>query len=330
MATKTKIEDLLYSDIAYDDAFRTMETECDDLLLPFLNYAFNEKYDKTAKIIRLRNEHFIKSNDHSAEKRITDSHFEVEQNGITKRYHLECESSRYDDSILVRIFEYDAQIALDNAELKKGRLNVFFPHTGLLILRSTSKTPDSAEIFLDTPGGHISYEIPVIRISDFTIDDLFEKKLFLLIPFYIFNYEKELPKIDSDKTKIEELVESYRNIIEKLDCMHNDGILSSLTYGVIISLTHRVLHKLTMKQKSVQEKVGDIMGGKVIDLPILREYHKGIDEGKKVGKAEGIAEIIIRMFDNGTSEEEISRLTGISIDEVRSMIETGKELTPTT
>ena len=47
----------LYTEFAYDDAFRTMAVKCDDLLLPFLNYTFGEHYDSTACIVRGCNEH---------------------------------------------------------------------------------------------------------------------------------------------------------------------------------------------------------------------------------------------------------------------------------
>ena len=96
-------DDILYSATAYDDAFRTMETECDDLLIPYVNYMCNEQYDKTAVVTRLRNEHFIEHENHSEEKRITDSHFTITQNGVSKRDHLECESKSYDGTILIRI-----------------------------------------------------------------------------------------------------------------------------------------------------------------------------------------------------------------------------------
>ena len=51
---KDKKASPLYSEFAYDDAYRTMETECDDIVIPFVNYFYNENYDKNAKITRLR------------------------------------------------------------------------------------------------------------------------------------------------------------------------------------------------------------------------------------------------------------------------------------
>ena len=42
-----------------------------------------------------------------------------------------------------------------------------------------------------TPGGRVSYTVPVLKVKRYTIHELFEKKLFFLIPFHIFAYEKE-------------------------------------------------------------------------------------------------------------------------------------------
>ncbi|WP_092058495.1 hypothetical protein [Butyrivibrio sp. INlla14] len=66
--------------------------------------------------------------------------------------------------------------------------------------------------------------------------------------------------------------------------------MSALSHNVIIRLTHKVVYKLTMKHDKVQDKVGGIMGGKVLDLPEIRIFHEGKAEGLKEGKAEGLKE----------------------------------------
>lgn len=63
-----------------------------------------------------------------------------------------------------------------------------------------------------------------------------------------------------------------------------------LSYSVIIKLTNSVMFKLSMKNENIQRKVGDVMGGKVIDLPEIRLYRKGKSEGYAEGVAEGIAQ----------------------------------------
>lgn len=43
-----------------------------------------------------------------------------------------------------------------------------------------------AKVIIDTPNGEINYDVTMMQISDFTIDSIFENKLYLTIPFYIF------------------------------------------------------------------------------------------------------------------------------------------------
>ena len=41
-----------------------------------------------------------------------------------------------------------------------------------------------------------------------------------------------------------------------------------------------------MKQKQTQKKVGDLMGGKVLDLDIIKAHDAGIEEGFSKGREE--------------------------------------------
>ena len=98
------------SNTPYDDVCRTLTVECDDLVIPLINEMFHENFSLQDKIIRRANEHFLEQQGGAEERRITDSLLEIVDN-ITKqgkKYHLECESSSSDGTILIRIFEYDA------------------------------------------------------------------------------------------------------------------------------------------------------------------------------------------------------------------------------
>ncbi|SFD03464.1 hypothetical protein [Butyrivibrio sp. YAB3001] len=219
----------LYSDTAYDDAFRTMETVCDDLVIPFVNLMFEEKYDSTAVIKRLRNEHFVEHEDEATDKRITDSFFEIIWHGITKRYHLECESKKYSDEILIRIFEYSSQIAKENNESSSYKVRFNFPNSGLLLLKKADNAPDKAIIELDMPGGKtVSYNVPLVKMSDFTEDDIFDKEVYMLLPFLIFNYEEELKDVNDSEERLEAFFEKYKNIYDRLDEELESGNLSRL------------------------------------------------------------------------------------------------------
>lgn len=62
--------------------------------------------------MKLPNEHFIDQQDEADKERITDTNFTV-FGKRPKKYHIECESSLPDGRITIRLFEYDAQIALE-------------------------------------------------------------------------------------------------------------------------------------------------------------------------------------------------------------------------
>ncbi len=83
--------------------------------------------------------------------------------------------------------------------------------------------------------------------------------------------------------KIDELLEKYSYIFDRLEKEQESGNLSALSASAIIKLTYSVAYKLTMKQEKVQRKVGDVMGGKVLDLPEFRIYDQGKEEGRKEG-----------------------------------------------
>ena len=168
----------------YDDSFRTLLTDCKRLIVPLVNEMFGENWQETENVELYQNEVFITTG--ADEKRITDSNFTI---GNSRRYHIECQSTE-DGSMIVRMFEYDTQLALENREFTSNILTVQFPDSAIVSLRHTQNTPEHMTVKVLTPGGKVSYTVPVLKVKRYTIHELFEKKLFFLIPFHIFVYEK--------------------------------------------------------------------------------------------------------------------------------------------
>ncbi len=96
-----------------------------------------------------------------------------------------------------------SQIALDEAESSKTRLYVRFPHVGLLLLKNGGDVSDEAEVVISTPDGEISYRISIIKREDIGLDEIFEKQLYFMIPFFILNYKDIIDQIDADEEKQE-------------------------------------------------------------------------------------------------------------------------------
>ncbi|MCD8020961.1 MAG: hypothetical protein LUF92_15720, partial [Clostridiales bacterium] len=214
----------------YDDVFRTMTNNCKPLLIPLINEIFGENYTGEEEISPSPNEHFLNKQDGIEDKRITDSCFTI-TGADSKKYLMECQSHP-DSSMLNRIFEYDTQIALDEGEITQDTLKVTIPYTAILYLRANQSTPDRLHIEITSPEGVLSYDVRIIKITDYNLDDIFEKNLLFFIPFYIFHYEtkKQLDELEHNPEKLEMLKDELSIIIERLDALTEQKILDMFYY----------------------------------------------------------------------------------------------------
>ena len=280
------MEDVRITSTPYDDVFRTLLNDCSPLIIPVINEIFGEHYSGQEKIIFSPNEHFLNRQGGNEEERVTDSSFKIEGKE-TKKYHLECQSST-DNSMVVRFFEYDAQIALDEGQIRGNILTVTLPHSAVLFLRHHTSTPDTLKIRMVTPGGTIEYDIYVMKSQQYTLKDIFQKNLLLLIPFYIFSHETRFKEYEKDETKLRILQNEYEQIKNKLEELTNQGIISEYTRCTIIDMSNKVLEHIAAKYNSVKEGVKAVMGGKVLEYEAKTIKKEGIREGIEQGIEQGI------------------------------------------
>ncbi len=292
----------------YDDVWRTLINDLNKrrLIRPFLIEMFKlfgTMISTKAKITLVANELFLNRQDGEQAKRITDSIFVVEDNGSTKRFHVECQST-IDGSIILRMFEYDAQIALNNArnDWECGNLYVKFPYSGILYLRSSKNTPSDITTTIEVPGGNtVSYKIPILKLSDYSLEDISEKKLYLLISFLPFNLESDVAKIEKgDKEAVLRVINVFSDIESVALKGLENGELNGSDYGAISYMLQKVLEHLTEGCVKFQEEVLDKMGGKVLDYPEKTAYLDGCLTGEK----KMFEKYVRRKMKEGLSREE--------------------------
>ena len=130
----------------YDDTFRTLLQDCPELVVPLINELFGTNYTGREVVVSNENEIFFRNPEGKKEKRVTDSNLTlISLKGISKRYHLECQSTA-DGTMEIRMWEYDAQIALMEKEYRNGVLHVKFPDSAVIYLRSSKTTSDELKI----------------------------------------------------------------------------------------------------------------------------------------------------------------------------------------
>ena len=279
---------------AYDDSFRTLLTDCSELIIPVVNETFHENYTGQEKVILEPNEQLLPKDD-NVEKVITDAVFCIVKNdNAKKRYHIECESSRLDKTILVRVFEYDTRIAFKTGEMDEHTFTVSIPHSAVLALRHTDKTPDAMRIRVITPGGETGYAVPIVKVQKYSLDDIFDRKLFFFLPFHIFNYEKELPEYENNEEKLSKLTDEYRDILARLNTLQKAGEMSGFTKEAICAMINHVMALIAANYEKVREEVNIIMSGQVVDYEAKRIRNEGISIGRNEGISIG--------FDRGRNE----------------------------
>lgn len=275
------MSDVKITNTPYDDVFRTLLNDCSSLIIPIINEIFGENYSGEEKIIFSPNEHFLNRQGGNEEERITDTSFKI-LGAETKKYHLECQSST-DNSMLVRFFEYDTQIALDEGEIQGNILTVTLPYSAVLFLRCNAFTPDELKIRMATPGGNLEYDIPVMKSGQYTLEDIFEKNLLLLIPFHIFSYEKHFEEYEKDQIQLAALQKEYEQIEGRLEELVDQGVVSEYTRCTIRDMSNKVLEHIAVKYDSVREGVKSVMGGRVLDYEAKTIRNEGIEKGIEEG-----------------------------------------------
>ena len=142
--------------------------------------------------------------------------------------------------------------------------------------------------------------------QQYGIDEIFEKGLLFLIPFYIFSHESRFKEYDGDKDKLRELQRKYKDITDRIEQLLNAGEISEYTKCTIMDMSNKVLVHIARKYENVMEGVKQVMGGKVLDYEAKRIKNEGIEEGIKEGIVEGKAAGIVETgVDVGLSDKEI-------------------------
>ena len=295
----------------YDDAFRAMYKRCQRLLLLLLNEAFGTNYSGDENVRFLPNETFRwREGDKKAKElveRISDSLFDViDHNGNVRRFQVECQSKN-DNNMAVRIMEYSLSFAFETGIAAKAKYTAQIHNTAVLYLRSSATTPSFYEMEVVAPTKEsIRWTVPTVKVADYTLDDLFSKKLYFLLPFYIFNFEKQLKKMEADPKERQVLINMLENLKVNILELEKDGKLSTLDVDAIWDSSLLVARNVVRNYENLGKEVQNIMAGRdyrtrsmvAYDTGLLRGHERGIKEGREKGRLTAVAKRLTRLFKN--------------------------------
>lgn len=296
----------------FDDVFRTLVEKMPRLVIPLINEVFGTAYPEDCTIVQLRNEHQGESGEV-----ISDSCLQIGE----KLYHIECQSTD-DTTMAVRMIEYDFRVALEQAIKDGRRYRIRFPKSCVLYLRSNSNTPDFLEVEAVFSDEQVfCYRIPTVKISDYTKEEILRKDLLMLLPFYIMRYEKEAEELEKDSEKLQVLLREYEEIRFHLEReLLQEG--QSCLYADLIVLIMKIVDYIFRGRKEVRKGMGDIMGGKVLELESERLMNEGRQRGIAEGRQWGIlAGKVLAYMDAGLQIETIMEKMKLSREEIEKILE---------
>ena len=119
------------------------------------------------------------------------------------------------------------------------------------------------------------------------MDEIFEKRLLFLLPYYFLRYQLELLERDVDARL--ELRHTYQDIFQRLSLLEQGGEITEFTRQSIKAMIDKVAMFRADKYAGVKKEVEEIMGGQILNYEAKDIRNSGIREGKKLGIAEGIS-----------------------------------------
>ena len=264
----------------FDDVFRTMVQKMPQLLIPLINEVFQTDYSEHEEFRQLRNEH-----EEEFGKIITDSIILIRN----KTYHIECQSVD-DTTMAIRMVQYDFAIALEQVS-KSGRMyEMNFPESCVLYLRCTNATPDELNVKVNLPSGEsFLYVAKVVKLQNYTKDDIFRKKLLLFLPYYIMRYERQVKEIADNTEKLQSLLQEYADIRVQLGKTLY-GEMESVLYADMVKLIIKIADYIIESEEKVKKGVNNAMGGEILELESERLMRIGKAEGRAEGRTQGRAE----------------------------------------
>ena len=163
-------------------------------------------------------------------------------------------------------------------------------------------------------------EIPVLNVQAYSDEEIYDKQLYFLIPFYAMRYEKSFRMIakkgsdiglDSDEecariySELEDWFGRLKKAYENREISEDDG-------RKLAEISRVVLNALTMKlPHDIAERMVSTVGGKVLELQEDRWLKQGAEIGRKQGEDKALK--LIKATEpgsddynlalNGTSEE---------------------------
>lgn len=163
-------------------------------------------------------------------------------------------------------------------------------------------------------GRELEYAVPVVKSQEYEKEEIFKKKLYVLLPYYILRYEKQLMLIEKEEGRRQRFLEEYEDICGRM--IETLGKENPLAYSELHKLMKRIQEYVLKKKAETRKGVQQVMGGHVLESWKEEMIRIGRTEGHAEGHAEALAE----------QRKKLEAKVQLKIEEGKSAAQIAKEL----
>jgi len=298
------------------------------LVISFINAGFGMNYDPATVSLRPTTNEYIRN---FVATRADIVLVATEKETQRNLFHIEVQTVN-DREMSIRMLEYGYNIGLAHQEKSDadGRRVLKFPHQMVIFLDDNPRIPDTVEVRIIFPDGQeVIYRVPTLKIRNYSMTDLVNRELYLLLPFEIFKVRKMFEAANRAKTHraekkdraTDELVRTAEDLVQEVERLCNEGRLDAAGKDAIITSMGEIYYHMSTKYSLAREintKV-DTMVTSIMEKVRKEGKREGKLEGKREGKLEAYKEMAIRLLKQGYDIAAISNVTGLSKSEIESL-----------
>ena len=256
----------------WDEILKAIVSAMPSQLFPLFKEVYGREYPKDTSIIVLGSEtsSFQESSAESPGSTLMDIALLV---AGTDYYHLECQMKN-DKEMVIRMFAYDVRFAITHSKTVDEDIEeilLYFPRSVVIYPEKNDAVPDHLQcriIFQDN-SEHI-YKIPTVKIQAYSLKEIKEKHLTLLIPYAILRLRPRLEASRKLPMTQKELTEFVEEVILVLKEELSDGYLTEREYSDYVRLFYFAANRVLEKYPQMREEVKR-MTEPLIKLPSMIE-----------------------------------------------------------
>jgi hypothetical protein len=301
-------EKLLNPSHLFDRAFKRAMRLSSPAVIRFINGAFGTSHPLDAEVEYLSTEHITGS----LRQSICDMLVRLNHDDALK-YLTESQTGA-DGDISFRIWNYSYLEGMRNRTTKGHVTEIKLVPAIVICLEPGPSTPDTLSVKITGMDGDAhTFTYPTLKLLDYTVEELEERDLSILLPFYLLKLRKRVQSAKTEE-KRRELTGEMKELVEKLTAAlercEQKGKLDKSDTQTLIALMGKLydnLYKGYPEFEEVHEMVDDMLLTAVDEAEL-----RGIAQGKAEGLAMGEARVrqVLDLLKSGKPPEEILRLYG--------------------